>query len=486
MDWSKQRKIIYGLIFLGVIIILTAYPIFKFLNPPQTCFDQKKNGEERGVDCDGACALQCLIDIKQPNILWSKAFPLINGEYDLGAYVENVNSDAGIKNARYVFRVFDNAGVLLAEKNGSTELAPASGVLLFESGIAISGNPDHTELVFEKDDLITWIKAQISSSMVITKNQVLKNADTNPRLNVTIANIDQVNDIRNLVFGAVIYDAQRNPIAVSRTFVDLIQKSSEHNVSFTWPNRFTKNSKGQMCTNPVDTILVFDRSGSMDIGQKNPAEPLTTAKNAAMSYIDAAGVSDKLGLISFSGTISSPIDHTLSIDHTSVAQALASVSIGKVGLQYTNLGDALKGAISEFESERHVDTAKKIIVALTDGIANRPLGPEDLGKKIKKSKNQKINESNKSDSKFAQEYAASIALGSRTKGIEIFAIGLGDEIDEPFLRDHIATNPEQYFNAPTAESLQAVYKTISEAVCKSENFIIEIIVTPQAIFEEGI
>ncbi len=466
MEWSQKRKILYAVGFAVIIILLASYPAYLLFHKDPTCFDSKQNDTETGVDCGGSCALMCAVDVKPPRVVWAKAFP-INSSYDVGAYVENVNMNAGIRKARYTIRAFDNTGAVLSEKKGTTELAPASTLLLFETGVNLSGIPDRVEVSFDTEDLSNWKKATTAPSPVVTKNQSLKNADIKPRFDAVLVNTDLVNDVENLTLSAIIYDPLRHPIAVSKTYVEKVSRGGEQNIFFTWPNRFTKNPRGGICTTPVDTMLVFDRSGSMDIGRRSPPEPLTTAKNAVSAYIDSADIIDKVGIVSFAGTASSPIDHSLSADHEDVKKVAENIAIEKGSLQYTNLGDALRVALSEINSARHTKNAKQIIVALTDGVSNRPLDP-----------------ANAKNESYAEEHAILSARDAKANGVQVYAIGLGHDINESFLRDSIATSPSHYFNAPTAESLKSIYKSISETVCKPENFITEIIVTPRAVFGE--
>ncbi len=469
MEWSQKRKILYAGATVLVLILLAAYPIYRVAFPPSTCLDQKQNGDELGVDCGGVCALYCPFQVKEPRIVWAKAFLVSPGLYDVGVYVENPNTNAGIRNARYVIHVFDATGKILADRAGSIEIAPSSTALIFEGSFALDTMPSKVEIEFNKDDIKQFVKAQATPSIVTAKNQTLKNIDTKPRFDAILLNTDLVNDVGRIDLGAVIYDASRRPIAISRTYVEGIPRASELPIFFTWPNRLTKNDKGGICTTPVDTMLVFDRSGSMDIGRKSPPEPLTSARNAASSYVDVLELADKVGLVSFATTASNPIDHELSIDHERVKGAISGISIEKGSLQYTNLGDALKGAFEELSGNRRTKDAKRVIVALTDGIANRPLDP-----------------TNSENIEYAEEYAVSQSKAIREAGVELYVVGLGKDLNDALLRDSIATNPEHYFNAPTAEDLQTIYKNIAEGVCKEENFTKEIVITPRAVFMNGI
>lgn len=466
MEWSKKRKILYALAVVGVMILLVAYPVYKTLNPTPTCSDQKQNGDEGGVDCGGSCNLYCSSQVKDIRVVWAKAFLVVPGRYDLGAYVENPNLNAGIRATRYTLRMFDSTGTLLAEGKGAAEIPPAGTRLLFIGNIMATGTPDRVEVEFNREDL-KWVKAEVEPAVLVTKNQSLKSTDTKPRFDATLLNTDLVNDVGHTSLGAIIYDAARHPVAISLTYVEGVPRGGTQDIFFTWPTRFSKRPKGGICTTPVETMLVFDRSGSMDVGRKNPPEPLATAKNAASAYVDSADMIDKVGLVSFASTSSIPIDHELSQDLVSVRDTVGLIAIEKGSLQHTNLGDALKDALAELSSIRHSKKAKRVVIALTDGDANRPLDPV-----------------NPKNTKYASEYAAAQADALHSAQVEVYAIGLGKGISEAFLRDRIATDSEHYFNAPTAASLQEVYSHISESICKEENFITEVVITPKAVFIE--
>lgn len=467
MEWAQKRKILYATMFAAVVILLAIYPIYQATHQDPTCFDKKQNGTETGVDCGGGCAVSCIADIKAPRIVWAKAFFLGGTSYDLGAYIENSNANSGVKNARYTFRVLDSAGAVLAEKMGSTEIAPGAGFVLFEPRVNIVGNPARVDVIWSQNDISNWVKASTPSSVVTTKNQNLKNVDSSPRFDATLVNTDQDNPVANLTLSAVIYDSARHPIALSRTSVDAIPVGGSQDVFFTWPNRFSKHTGGGVCTTPVDTMLVIDRSGSMDVGRKNPPEPLTSAKNAASTYIDAAMLVDKVGLVSFATTATDPIDHNLSLDHNAVKASVAEMAVEKGALQYTDLGEALRAAVVELKGTRHTADAKSIIVAMTDGVANRPLDPANANNKA-----------------FPEQYATQVANAARAAGIEVYTIGLGQDLNTAFLRDQISTDASHYYKAPTAADLVGVYKNISETICKEEGFITDIIITPRAVFAQ--
>lgn len=256
MEWSQKRRIIYTLVFVAIILFLAAYPAYKILHKTPTCFDTLQNGTETGVDCGGVCTLMCSAEVKAPHTVWARAFPLNNGKtYDVAAYIENMNTTAGIMNANYIIRVLGKDKIVLIESKGVTELAPASRVLLFETGVVVSEVPESVEVVFAQDDISKWVRAKVAPSPVVTKNQTLINVDTKPRFDAVLVNTDPVNEVTNLSLSAIIYDAYRNPVAVSKTFVDSISKGSEQNIFFTWPSRFANTPR-----NFITEILVTPRA----------------------------------------------------------------------------------------------------------------------------------------------------------------------------------------------------------------------------------
>ena len=85
----------------------------------------------------------------------------------------------------------------------------------------------------------------------LIKNQSLVNTDTKPRFDAVLVNTDPIEDVENLTLGAIIYDTASNPVAVSRTYINLIQKSGEQNV-FLHGQIGLRNTHKEMCGTPTD------------------------------------------------------------------------------------------------------------------------------------------------------------------------------------------------------------------------------------------
>ena len=253
MEWSTSRRLLYGILILLTMGLLFVYPVYFFTHKEPTCFDAKQNGDEVGVDCGGVCALYCPAQMESLRVVWAKTFPVATGKYDVGVYIENPNRSAGIKALRYVLRVVGREGEELALREGTTEIAPGATTLLFEGDVAFEKEPGEVRVEFNAEDLTQWLKAKAGPAEVVTKNQTLKNTSKKPRFDAVLLNTDLVDDAAPLAIGAIVYDLNHQPVAISRTFVEGIPKGGLQNIFFTWPNAFTGGGEGSFLTDIIIT-----------------------------------------------------------------------------------------------------------------------------------------------------------------------------------------------------------------------------------------
>ena len=248
----------------------------------------------------------------------------------------------------------------------------------------------------------------------------------------------------------------------------------------------------QMCSVPIDVVLMLDTSGSMAEGESPntcewwnletvgpsqqcvrhidynkteswcntkhvpqcdlpifyPATPkkITAAKDAANSFIDNLGPNDQSAIGFFNTTAS--LEKYLSNNH----QATKDTIDGLVPSGSTNIGDAIALANTELGSVRANPQAVKAIILLTDGKANKPNGPGYS--------------EYPADVTYAENMAAEAADPS--KNYKIFTIGLGedDEINETMLQNIANITGAKYYYAPDGNGLEEIYNQIALEVCQ--------------------
>jgi len=455
--WASRRKSIY-LVAIVLILSSLSFAIFwKYWYKTPTCFDNLKNGDESGVDCGGSCTLLCSSGVIPPIVRWDpRLFEVSPGIWSAIVYVENQNTSADAAYVPYTFTLYDENNRVLVERKSATILPKSKMVGIFEGSIQMEDGVRPKRAVFELGNDIVWKKnEEVGEKLKITHSPLLR-LNTAPRVEVNIKNIS-TEEIKNIEFVAAIFDGEDNVIAASRTFVEKIKKDEDTNIFFTWPKPFALGSKA--CEKPTNTILLLDRSGSMASLGGTPVEPLSEAKRAAASFVEQLGSKDKVGLVSFASNVSEPIDLVLSSDLNLAKQAIDKVNIEASSTQYTNIFEPLHSAWQELISARGQNESSKIIILLTDGVANNPRDPQGR--------------TEADDIKYAEGLATREASSIKSDGLIIYTIGLGNKINELFLKN-IASTANNYFFAPTASNLETIYKNISEDICEEVPARIEI------------
>jgi Mg-chelatase subunit ChlD len=430
--------------------LLIVLPLFLVFYQKPTCFDNRRDGDELGIDCGGSCAILCSFEVLDPIVHWARIFPVSGDIYSAVAYVENPNISSSATDVPYVFKIYDDKNQLITERTGTTFIPRNQKFAVFEGQIQITGRTPKT-VQFEFTQKPVWKKTDAAEPDIQVTSKALMQADVSPRIEAELEN-KSLDDVSNIEVSAIVYDGNNNAVAASRTYINSLPKGSSAQAVFTWPEPF--EAKLDVCQIPSNIMLVLDRSGSMASDGANPPEPLTDAKNAAVSFIDQLKDTDQVGMESFATTPSDPIDVPLSSNHAAAKEGVSALSIHTDGSQNTDLGDGLLRAMNEIGAKNQNADAKNVIIALTDGLATEP---EKEG-----------------DKNYPEEYAADAASQIRSKNIQLYTIGLGSDVNASFLQS-IATDNSHYYAAPTSKQLQSIYNDIATKICEKRPAIIEVI-----------
>lgn len=235
MSWASKKKFKYASGFILFVLIIAFAFTYKIIFKKPTCSDGKLNGTETGIDCGGSCSLMCKEDVVSPVILWSRAFPVVENNYNLVAMVENRNKNSGVVSASYEFRVYDTNNKLLGRKEGKTFIPPNQQFAVFESRFN-AGESSIKSVAFEFTGPIIWIKkAPTLQNLPISINNIVFNDDKdNPNLSATIVN-NSIYDLPEFDVVAILYDVDRNAINASKTHKSGLSSNNKTPVIFTWP-----------------------------------------------------------------------------------------------------------------------------------------------------------------------------------------------------------------------------------------------------------
>jgi Mg-chelatase subunit ChlD len=160
---------------------------------------------------------------------------------------------------------------------------------------------------------------------------------------------------------------------------------------------------------------------------------LVAARDAARSFLKQLVLGqDQAALVQFNTTSSTVVALTGNIASVDAGLDQLTQAVG------TRIDLALDEATAQLTGPSHKPGNNQVIILLTDG---EPTGatPDEVRAAAKK---------------------------ARDAGMLVFAIGLGQAVDQTLMRD-IASKPEWYFFAPDTSQLEAIYGQIAYSIpCK--------------------
>lgn len=444
-SWAFWRRAQYLAVFGAIFVVIGVVVYFAYFHKAPTCFDNKQNNGEAGVDCGGNCVRICAMNVSAPTVKWTRSFRVIEGIYNAVAYVENTNLEAASPVVQYTFTLYDNAGII-TERSGTTILPPDGLYPIFEGRIGTDRRVPTRTLIEIKPPEV-WQPATSGREAFTVIDRTLSEADSRPRLTATLYN-NSLEEVKEVEVVATIFDASGTALTTSRTFVDNFAPRTNTELTFTWPEPIARTVRS--CEIPTDVMVTLDVSGSMNNDKVNPPEPLTSVKAAAQSFVNRLGESDRAGVATFASI--AKIVSPLATDATRTSTVIGGLSIDpKEEGGVTDTGAGIRAAAAELQSERHNPDARKVLVLLTDGLATAP-----------------------GDSAEAETSALTAAGEVKAAGIEIYTIGLGESVKMEFV-SALASSPGNAHQALSASEVDRIYQTITSSLCEAGAAVIDVV-----------
>lgn len=161
-------------------------------------------------------------------------------------------------------------------------------------------------------------------------------------------------------------------------------------------NTFNAGAKATAVVRPRDMMLVLDYSGSMNSKQK--IDQLKNSVSLFLDVLDDYSTSDRVGFVRYSNDAT--LEAGLTYDLNKVNKEIQTNKANGT----TNIGDGFKLGIDELKKKSR-DNASKLIVLMTDGLANQPQGRDP------------------------KAYVLEQAHRADDEGIDVLAISFGSDAD---------------------------------------------------------
>lgn len=236
MDWSARRKFVV-LILVGVVVFVALGFVTRLIvvSVQPSCSDGKWNGDERGVDCGGACQLICMNDADNIIIRWVRTSHLVKDDYNAVALIENTNPSAGIESMPYQIRFFDAGGQLITTREGVTAIPPSSIIALYVPVITTTQEVADTFIEFGEPFAWKRTESDFATQPLLVESIHQREVRGLPRVDVTVRNttLEDLSDIDVVLVG---YGGDNNPEVFSRTTISFLQSAETRVLPFTWPD----------------------------------------------------------------------------------------------------------------------------------------------------------------------------------------------------------------------------------------------------------
>jgi hypothetical protein len=168
------------------------------------------------------------------------------------------------------------------------------------------------------------------------------------------------------------------------------------------------------------------------------AQPVGAVKDAVgvfMDYVQEVDTEDRIGLVVYnSASEEALIEHSLTEDFATVENTVEHRQAGHYNV-YTNIGAGIGNAVGELQANARTG-AFKMIVLMTDGMANRP-----------------------SD---ARNYALQQAGAAAALRYPIVTISLGDNADTALMEQIADMTDGAHFRVPVGSSVEEYHEAIKE------------------------
>jgi len=256
-QWAKNRKRTVLSVIVLVLILIVSLPLYWFFHRTPTCTDNKKNGDETGVDCGGSCKLICsnetlpLIMKGDPRVL-----KVATSTYEVVVQVENPNVSGQVFLAPYTINIYGaDSAVPLKVIQAQTFIPKNSTFGIFQGPFNFGDTvPVRATFIWGESSFV-WEKNLNPVPELDIKDGVLSNLDKAPRLEATLSSAF-LSKVSNIELVALVSDQNGNIIATSKTFVDVLNPGETVPVVFSWPNPFL----GQGTTFEIIPRILPDKS----------------------------------------------------------------------------------------------------------------------------------------------------------------------------------------------------------------------------------
>ena len=226
---------IYLLIFAGLSTL-----VYSWLKPVESCFDQKINQNEQGVDCGGVCQERCNVlsqvnlEVKENGFVESG----ISGKYDLFSRIFNPNNDFGSGSFSYEFDLKDAAGTSLGKFSGENFILPGEEKYLVATNVPSGTVPSEINLTIQNvkwEEFVNYEKPQLK---IINRNYLETSSGVGFSEAFGLLKNESPFDFSTIKINMILKDSSGKIVALNSTVINTVKTGESRDFKALWLNRF--------------------------------------------------------------------------------------------------------------------------------------------------------------------------------------------------------------------------------------------------------
>lgn len=236
---TKQFFVAFVYVLIASILGVMVY--YAFIKAPETCFDNKQNQNEQGIDCGGVCALACKevvtgdpIELKESRFIRSG-----EGKYDILGKIFNPNSEAGAISFTYVANLLDSTSNVVATRSGIGYILPLESKYILEFNLETPTVPISVSLQITNVEWARFSGYQDKPALDITQRQYneLSSSSAFGEAKGLVTNSSPY-DFRSVVVQVILRDGIGIPLAINSTVMNTLRSHENRDFRLVWPSSF--------------------------------------------------------------------------------------------------------------------------------------------------------------------------------------------------------------------------------------------------------
>ena len=220
MQSRLLKQFIYGVLYVGMISGVGYLVFIGFFQSAPSCFDNRQNQNEEGVDCGGSCVACEIKSLKNINVLPVHIFPLGDGTISALLEFRNPNINYGADSLSYSILFYDATNNVVATTTRDSFIYPGEIKFIVEPALQI--NASSVVGARAEVEVRSWKKIDtFSLPRLITQNLTVQET---PQKNFAIISGIIVNQntfsLSRVTLHGVLNDENGIPHAISKTVVE--------------------------------------------------------------------------------------------------------------------------------------------------------------------------------------------------------------------------------------------------------------------------